>query len=597
MPHRCRPLRRPTYLIETPLDPAQGRRRDGGRAILRHLHARRRARPMSCASAARATVERDRGACAGCTRRACRTPGSSGKGTGGPWRRARVTVSFPVANIGANLATLAATVAGNLYDLGEVTGLRLDVDRAARRITARASSCRGTASPARAQLTGVAHGAAGRHDHQAECRPERRGDRRARRASCARPALDFIKDDEVCADPVHAPLAERIPRRDGRACARIRTAPASTVMVAFNITDETDAMRRHADLVAREGGTCVMASLNWCGFSAIADAAALDRSRASTGTATASARSRAIRCSASASRPIRRSGASPASITCMFTACRASSRRRDEEVVDVGARLPDAADRRRRRPRDAGLLLRPMGRHRAGDLRGDRHRPTCSSCPAAASWRIPAGRRPACVSIRAGLGGGGGRRAARPTRARRIANCAQALETSSADAHERMSATARRALSAGTATISPARPTRSRPRRERGLRALLFLRVPTPEQLAAAGAARRDRHRGRGALDGAGRDGERARRRSARFFADAGRRAPALQDAARPSTARRMSAASARRCASLRPLRSRIRSCRSSADSPISGATACSATCSRRPAPAARCIASTAIRP
>jgi ribulose-bisphosphate carboxylase large chain len=40
-------------------------------------------------------------------------------------------------------------------------------------------------------------------------------------------------------------------------------------MVAFNITDETDAMRRHADLVAREGGTCVMASLNWCGFSAI----------------------------------------------------------------------------------------------------------------------------------------------------------------------------------------------------------------------------------------------------------------------------------------------------------------------------------------
>jgi ribulose-bisphosphate carboxylase large chain len=39
------------------------------------------------------------------------------------------------------------------------------------------------------------------------------------------------------------------------------------VMVAFNITDETDAMRRHADLVEREGGSCVMASLNWCGLS------------------------------------------------------------------------------------------------------------------------------------------------------------------------------------------------------------------------------------------------------------------------------------------------------------------------------------------
>jgi ribulose-bisphosphate carboxylase large chain len=38
-------------------------------------------------------------------------------------------------------------------------------------------------------------------------------------------------------------------------------------MMAFNITDETDAMRRHADLVAENGGTCVMASLNWCGLS------------------------------------------------------------------------------------------------------------------------------------------------------------------------------------------------------------------------------------------------------------------------------------------------------------------------------------------
>src|SRR5690606_7840725 len=41
------------------------------------------------------------------------------------------------------------------------------------------------------------------------------------------------------------------------------------VMVAFNITDETDAMRRHAELVAREGGNCVMVSLNYCGYSAV----------------------------------------------------------------------------------------------------------------------------------------------------------------------------------------------------------------------------------------------------------------------------------------------------------------------------------------
>jgi ribulose-bisphosphate carboxylase large chain len=80
--------------------------------------------------------------------------------------------------------------------------------------------------------------------------------------------LDFIKDDEICADPVHAPLAQRVPAVMV-AVRRHQDRTGKAVMIAFNITDETDAMRRHADLVAREGGTCVMASLNWCGFSAI----------------------------------------------------------------------------------------------------------------------------------------------------------------------------------------------------------------------------------------------------------------------------------------------------------------------------------------
>ena len=80
--------------------------------------------------------------------------------------------------------------------------------------------------------------------------------------------VDFIKDDEVCADPVQAPLAERVPAVMAAVRApRDRT--GKSVMVAFNISDESDAMRRHADLVEREGGSCVMASLNWCGFSAL----------------------------------------------------------------------------------------------------------------------------------------------------------------------------------------------------------------------------------------------------------------------------------------------------------------------------------------
>ncbi len=56
------------------------------------------------------------------------------KGVQGPYRRARISLSFPVDNVGKNLAALATTVAGNLYDLGEVTGLRTRHDHAACRL-------------------------------------------------------------------------------------------------------------------------------------------------------------------------------------------------------------------------------------------------------------------------------------------------------------------------------------------------------------------------------------------------------------------------------------------------------------------------------
>ena len=188
------------------------------------------------------------------------------KGTPGPWRRARVHLSFPVANIGANLPTLAATVAGNLYDLGEVTGLRLETMHLPANYRTRFEMPRlGIAGTRR--VTGVAQGAL-----VGTIIKPNVGFSAAETAElvgrlCAA-GVDFIKDDEVSADPDHAPLAERVPA----VMAVVRDHQQRTgkhVMVAFNITDETDAMKRHADLVEREGGSCVMASLNWCGFSAI----------------------------------------------------------------------------------------------------------------------------------------------------------------------------------------------------------------------------------------------------------------------------------------------------------------------------------------
>ena len=41
------------------------------------------------------------------------------------WRRARVTLSWPLDNVGPSLPNLLATVAGNLFELKQLSGLRL----------------------------------------------------------------------------------------------------------------------------------------------------------------------------------------------------------------------------------------------------------------------------------------------------------------------------------------------------------------------------------------------------------------------------------------------------------------------------------------
>jgi ribulose-bisphosphate carboxylase large chain len=188
------------------------------------------------------------------------------KGQLAPSRRGEVVVRFPIANVGVNLSTLAATVAGNLFDLGEVTGLRLEALKLPgtyrKQYPLPQHGIEGTR-----RLTGVAHGAligsiikpnVGLRSEEIASLVER---------LCVA-GLDFIKDDEIAANPVHAPLSTRIPAVMA-AVRRHQDRTGKHVMVAFNITDETDAMRRHADLVVQEGGTCVMASLNWCGFSGI----------------------------------------------------------------------------------------------------------------------------------------------------------------------------------------------------------------------------------------------------------------------------------------------------------------------------------------
>jgi ribulose-bisphosphate carboxylase large chain len=184
----------------------------------------------------------------------------------GPWRRVRATIAFPIANVGRNLPTLAATLAGNLYDLGETTGvrlLRIELPPAFRaRFERPVHGVDGTR-----QITGV-------HDRplMGTIIKPNVGLTSAETAALVRQlceaGVDFIKDEECSGDPEHAPIGERIVA----VMAEIRRwhdRSGKQVMMAFNITDEHDAMLRHADLVNREGGTCAMVSLNWAGFSSV----------------------------------------------------------------------------------------------------------------------------------------------------------------------------------------------------------------------------------------------------------------------------------------------------------------------------------------
>lgn len=185
----------------------------------------------------------------------------------GPFHRARVRIAFPTANIGKNLPTLAATVSGNLYDLGELTGLKLlSLDIPATYRTRYAlpkqgiSGTRDTLGVQDRPIFGTII------KPNVGMTPE---DIAALVDTLCAAGVDFIKDDEVCANPDMAPLSQRVPAVM-QVIRKWQDKTGRKVMMAFNITDETDAMRRHADLVQEHGGSAVMASLNWCGLSGMA---------------------------------------------------------------------------------------------------------------------------------------------------------------------------------------------------------------------------------------------------------------------------------------------------------------------------------------
>ena len=192
-------------------------------------------------------------------------PGSgSPKGMTEPTRRrAFVTLSWPLDNIGPSLPNLMATVAGNLFELRQFSGLRL-LDLRLPSVFAE-----GYAGP-RFGIEGTRR-LAGIPDlpligtiikPSVGFGPEETA---ALTKTLCEAGIDFIKDDELQSDGPHCPFDER-----ARAVMRVINDHADRtgkkVMYAFNLTGELEQMRRRHDLVRDLGGTCVMVSLNSVGL-------------------------------------------------------------------------------------------------------------------------------------------------------------------------------------------------------------------------------------------------------------------------------------------------------------------------------------------
>ena len=195
--------------------------------------------------------------------------GSRGPRTSEPGRyaRGRVTISWPLENVGPSLPNLLATVAGNLFELRELSGARL-VDLHLPGAFADAYQGPAFGVDGTRALTGVATGPVLGTivKPSVGLSPRETG---ALVAQLATAGLDFIKDDELMANPPHSPLAERVTEVMA-VLDRHAERTGKRVMYAFNITDDIDQMRQHHDTVLAAGGTCVMVSLHSVGMTGLA---------------------------------------------------------------------------------------------------------------------------------------------------------------------------------------------------------------------------------------------------------------------------------------------------------------------------------------
>ena len=186
--------------------------------------------------------------------------------TGRRYRRAEVTLSWPVANMGLSLPNVLSTVAGNLFELKPFSGLRLlnvsfppeflDAYRGPQfGISGTRELCAVSERPIIGTIIKPSVGLSP-------------ADTANLVRTLVEGGIDFIKDDELQSDGAHCPFVQRL-----EAVSRVINENADKtgkkVMYAINITGEIDEMLQRQEMVYLRGGSCVMVSLNSIGLPAM----------------------------------------------------------------------------------------------------------------------------------------------------------------------------------------------------------------------------------------------------------------------------------------------------------------------------------------
>ena len=181
----------------------------------------------------------------------------------GACKRYQLKLSWPLENLGASLPNLMATIAGNLYELKPVAGLRLmDIELPDEFAAAYPGPAFGIAGTR--ELAGVPEGPLIGTIIKPSVGLSAEGTAEFVDQLCAA-GVDFIKDDELQADGPACPFDERV-RKVMYVINRHADRTGKKTMYAFNLTGELDEMKRRHDLVMSMGGTLAMVSLNSVGM-------------------------------------------------------------------------------------------------------------------------------------------------------------------------------------------------------------------------------------------------------------------------------------------------------------------------------------------